>query len=137
MSDESKPLVYSCSGCSNVAQLANDLAVTLDRENMAEMSCIAGLGGDVKSLVRKAKSKRAIIAIDGCPLNCTANSLARHDLEADHHIQLNDLGLRKRYHRSSGPADAHAALRHVYERLGHAPPDELPVFLRSRLDSDA
>lgn len=137
MSDESKPLVYSCSGCSNVAQLANDLAVTLDRENIAEMSCIAGLGGDVKSLVRRAKSQRDIIAIDGCPLNCAANTLKRHGLEADEHIQLNDLGLRKRYHRSSGPADAHKALSHIHERLGLAPPEELPVFLRSRLDSDA
>ena len=27
-----KPLVYACSGCSNVAQLTNDLAVVLDRE---------------------------------------------------------------------------------------------------------
>jgi len=26
------PLVYSCSGCSSAAQMANDLAVRLDRE---------------------------------------------------------------------------------------------------------
>ena len=30
------PLVYSCSGCSNVAQLANTLAVRLDRAGLAE-----------------------------------------------------------------------------------------------------
>ena len=40
-----KPLVYSCSGCSNVAQLANDIAVWMSREGVAEMSCIAGVGG--------------------------------------------------------------------------------------------
>ena len=44
------PLVYSCSGCSNIAQLANKVAVELDREHIAEMSCIAGVGGGVKSL---------------------------------------------------------------------------------------
>lgn len=36
------PLVYSCSGCSSAAQMANALAVRLDREKVAEMSCIAG-----------------------------------------------------------------------------------------------
>ena len=30
-----KPLVYSCSGCSNVAQLCNHLAVRLDRSGVA------------------------------------------------------------------------------------------------------
>lgn len=39
-----KPLVYSCSGCSNIAQLANDVAIKMDREGIAEMSCIAGVG---------------------------------------------------------------------------------------------
>ena len=35
------PLIYSCSGCSNIAQLANSVAIELDREIKAEMSCIA------------------------------------------------------------------------------------------------
>ena len=41
----SKPhtLVYSCSGCSDVAQLANDVALRLDHSGAAEMSCIAGV----------------------------------------------------------------------------------------------
>ncbi len=47
------PLVYSCSGCSNVAQLANQVAIELDREQVAEMSCIAGVGGSVKPIVKK------------------------------------------------------------------------------------
>jgi uncharacterized metal-binding protein len=46
-----KPLVYSCSGCSSAAQMANYLAIQLDRLNLAEMSCIAGVGGNVKKLV--------------------------------------------------------------------------------------
>ena len=39
------PLVYSCSGCSNAAQMANQMALWLDCEGEAEMSCIAGVGG--------------------------------------------------------------------------------------------
>jgi uncharacterized metal-binding protein len=35
------PLVYSCSGCSSAAQMANSIALRLDREGHAEMSCIS------------------------------------------------------------------------------------------------
>ena len=34
---DSRPLVYSCSGCSSAAQLANHVAVRLDRSGVAEM----------------------------------------------------------------------------------------------------
>ena len=72
-----RPLVYSCSGCSSAAQLANHVALRLDRAGVAEMSCIAGVGGDVASLVRTARSGRPIIALDGCPLNCVQGCLTR------------------------------------------------------------
>ena len=35
--------------------MANYVAIQLDRKDIAEMSCIAGVGGGVKSLVQKAK----------------------------------------------------------------------------------
>lgn len=92
------PLVYACSGSSNVAQLANAIAVRLDRTGRAEMSCIAGVGGGVKPLVRKATSGRRIIVIDGCPLGCCEASLARHDVTADSVVRLHERGLRKRQH---------------------------------------
>ena len=53
--------------------MANYLAVSLDRRGLAEMSCIAGVGGDVPKLVRVAKSGRRIVAIDGCALACVRN----------------------------------------------------------------
>jgi len=34
-----KPLVYSCSGCSNLARMAYDIALNIDNEGIAEMSC--------------------------------------------------------------------------------------------------
>ncbi|WP_226036593.1 putative zinc-binding protein [Aquibacillus saliphilus] len=90
------PIVYSCSGCSSAAQTANSIAIKMDRENVAEMSCIAGVGGDVKSLVRTAKSGRDIIAIDGCVLSCSKHSLARHDVETKHHFVLSDFDVPKK-----------------------------------------
>jgi len=91
------PLVYSCSGCSNVAQLANDIAVKMNSEGIAEMSCIAGVGGKVKSLVKKAESDRPIVIIDGCPLQCAKACMAGIGIEPDEHIVLTDYNLKKRY----------------------------------------
>ncbi|MBB5503285.1 putative zinc-binding protein [Paraburkholderia sp. MM5384-R2] len=84
---KSRPLVYSCSGCSSAAQLANDVALQLDRRGKAEMSCIAGVGGDVPALLKLARSGRPIMAIDGCPLVCAKSALARHGIVPARHFQ--------------------------------------------------
>jgi uncharacterized metal-binding protein len=91
-------LIYSCSGSSNVAQLANHIAVRLDRLGIAEMSCIAGVGGDVRALVKKATAGRPVIAIDGCPLTCCEEVLAAKGVEPARVIRLHELGLKKRQH---------------------------------------
>ena len=88
-------LVYSCSGCSSAAQTANMIAIKLDREKIAEMSCIAGVGGDVKPLVKLAKSGREIIAIDGCALACCKSCLAKHEVLPTHHFNLSDFAVAK------------------------------------------
>ena len=92
------PLVYSCSGCSSAAQAANYIALKLDREGEAEMSCIAGVGGNVPHLVNIARSGRPIIAIDGCPLACTLHCLSERGLSADFHLLLHEHGVKKQYH---------------------------------------
>ncbi len=95
---KSLPLVYSCSGCSSAAQLANHVALQLDRRGVAEMSCIAGVGGDVPSLVKVAKSGRPIVVLDGCPLMCAKKCLEKHEVEPEMHLQLGEHGVKKRFH---------------------------------------
>ena len=107
------PLVYSCSGCSSAAQLANHVALQLDRRGTAEMSCIAGVGGHVPKLVRLAQSGRPIIALDGCPLNCVANCLAQHQIVAARHYQLHKHGVKKRAHQDFDPEQASEVLMRI------------------------
>ena len=117
------PLVYSCSGCSSAAQMANHIALELDRAEVAEMSCIAGVGGDVPSLVKLAKSGRPVVAIDGCPLECARHCLARHGVTPDLHVQLAEHGVRKRYHMQFDPDQAEALTRQVAEAAATLVPD--------------
>ncbi len=111
------PLVYSCSGCSSAAQMTNYIAIRLDREGIAEMSCIAGLGGDVASLVGKAKSGRPVIAIDGCKLHCVGNTLKRHGIEPALHRTLTDHGVKKRLHLDFDEAEAEAVFEETREAV--------------------
>lgn len=115
------PLVYSCSGCSSAAQLANHVALRLDRAGMAEMSCIAGLGGDVPHLLKIAQSGRPILALDGCPLVCVNSTLARHGLTAARHYQLQQYGVKKRQHEDFDPEQAAMVLRNVLRDLEEQP----------------
>lgn len=115
------PLVYSCSGCSSAAQLANQVALQLDRRGVAEMSCIAGIGGDVPHLLKLMRSGRPIIALDGCPLVCVASTLARHGVTADRHYQLQQYGVKKRPHEDFDPAQADHVMLQVEVDLAAAP----------------
>tara|TARA_R100001039_G_scaffold37050_1_gene34631 strand:+ start:1070 stop:1477 length:408 start_codon:yes stop_codon:yes gene_type:complete len=98
MASHHKPrtLIYACSGCSDVAQLANSVALRLDHAGEAEMSCIAGVGGGVPGLVRIARSGRPIVAIDGCQMHCASHCLSKAGVIPTVHVKLYENGLRKR-----------------------------------------
>ncbi|HAO77423.1 MAG TPA: zinc-binding protein [Verrucomicrobia subdivision 3 bacterium] len=88
-------VVYACSGCSDAGELADRIARRLTREGAAEMSCLAGIGGRVKSLVAKAENAERILAIDGCPLNCTRHTLELAGFKNFEHLELHRLGFKK------------------------------------------
>ena len=119
------PLVYACSGCSSAAQMANQMALWLDREGLAEMSCIAGVGGGVSGLVQTAQSGRPILALDGCVLACAAACLRQAGVIAGEHLLLSDFGVKKRKHADFDPDQAREVyLREVVPRaraLRHEP----------------
>ena len=116
--DPDFPVAYSCSGCSSAAQTANHIALQLDRRGIAEMSCIAGVGGDVPHLLKMARSGRPIIAVDGCVLACVKNSLARHGIEPAQHYLLSDYGVRKRYHADFDREQAQAVIAKIAAAVG-------------------
>lgn len=88
-------VVYACSGSSDAGELADRIARQLTRDGVAEMSCLAGIGGRVKSLVNKAASAERILAIDGCPLNCTRHTLELAGFKEFEPLELHQLGFRK------------------------------------------
>ena len=112
-----KPIIYSCSGCSNLAQMAHDISLNLDCDGIAEMSCIAGVVGKVGPMLDMAKSGRPIIAIDGCSLSCTKACLEASDLKADYYYQISDLGFDKRSKWDDSLTENTIAMKSIYEQL--------------------
>lgn len=112
-----KPIIYSCSGCSSAAQMANYIAIRIDRKEVAEMSCIVGVGGNVRSLVKTAKAGKKIIAIDGCPLACSKACLSNHGIKADLHVELTRHGVKKLKHVDFDPNEAEKLLKLVEEKI--------------------
>jgi len=125
------PLVYSCSGCSSAAQMANSIALRLDHEGHAEMSCIAGVGGGVAPLVRTAKSGRPIIALDGCALKCVEHCLARHGVVAGRHFVLSDFGVEKKKHHLFSEDEIQGVYATLVSGIGAQAQEASPVHVES------
>ena len=82
------------------------------------MSCIAGVGGDVKSLVHKAFSESGnLFVLDGCRLSCAKECLARHGIEIRHHFILSDYGVKKTQHADPDPWDVERLTEEVKSLL--------------------
>ena len=88
-------VIYACSGCSDVGELADRTARILAQRKVGEMSCLAGIGGRVKPLLNTATRADEIVVIDGCPLNCARHTLTQAGFDHVHHLELHHLGLRK------------------------------------------
>ena len=112
-----KPVVYSCSGCSNLAQMAHNISLNLDGDGLAEMSCISGVIGQVAPIMALAKSGRPIIAIDGCELGCTKACLNKSHIKTDHYYNISALGFEKRDKWDDSLTENTVAMRYIYDDL--------------------
>lgn len=116
--------------------MANHLAVRMDRQGDAEMSCIAGVGGDVPSLVRVAKSGRPIVALDGCALHCTLHILKRHDVTPTAHYMLRRFGVKKQIHVDFSTVEAEAVLQAILEDPAFPHPTPVPAAAADAVVTD-
>lgn len=94
-SGQALPCVLACSGCSHAGELADHTARRLNQLGVAKMSCLAGIGGHVKSITTTVQRAPDLLIIDGCPLECGANSLRLVGITEFKQLKLHELGVRK------------------------------------------
>jgi len=88
-------VIFSCSGCADVGELADQVARKLTRDGAGKMACLAGISGRVSGIVKSAEAAQSILAIDGCPLDCTRKTLEIAGFAKVNHLRLSDLGFEK------------------------------------------
>ena len=79
------------------------------------MSCLAGVGGRVKSILNTVQSAPKLLMIDGCLLECGAKTLRNVGIENFKHMKLHEYGVKK--HSSEVSDQATGALAQAAERL--------------------
>ena len=78
------------------------------------------------ALVRKARSGRPVLALDGCPLVCVRACLEQAEVEPTEHLVLSELGVRKHVNADFDPDEAEELwprVRALAERLAALAPE--------------
>ena len=74
----------------------SDLAARkLTAEGAGKMFCLAGVGGRVSGIMATTQAASAVLAIDGCPLDCARKTLEEAGFPQFEHVRLSDLGMEK------------------------------------------
>lgn len=88
-------LIFACSGAADVGAIADRAARKLTADGVGKMYCLAGIGGRVSGILKTTQEAEKILAIDGCPLDCTKLSLEEAGFTQFKHMDVTDLGLKK------------------------------------------
>jgi uncharacterized metal-binding protein len=94
--EPAKVVVYACSGASNLGQLANQIALRLDRLGLAELACATEVGADDEAA--ESARGRPVLAISGCTSACCEAMLKRRGIEVSRSVVLAERGVAKAKH---------------------------------------
>jgi uncharacterized metal-binding protein len=93
--DGAPKLIFACSGAADVGEIADLAARELTAAGAGKMFCLAGIGGRVSGILATTQAAAAILAIDGCPLDCAKNTLETAGFTKFTHLRLSDLEMEK------------------------------------------
>lgn len=93
--DVAPKLIFACSGAADVGRIADLAARQMTAEGVGKMFCLAGIGGRVSGIMASTQSARAILVIDGCPLDCARKTLENAGFTQFEYLRLSDLGMPK------------------------------------------
>ena len=102
-------LIFACSGATDVGQIADLAARRLSAEGVGKMFCLAGIGGRVDGIMATTATAAAILAIDGCPMDCASKTLEAAGFPQFSHLRLGDLMMEKGKTPATEDMVAHAA----------------------------
>ena len=112
-----KPLVFACSGCSNFATMANDIALTLDSDGIAEMSCVSWLMVANEAQIQARLAGREVILIEGCTDSCSRYCLTQNGVNIAAYFNIAELGFTARRAGDCSLQENSIAIKYIYNEL--------------------
>lgn len=91
----SPKLIFACSGCVDVGEIADRAARKMTKEGIGKMFCLAGIGGRIEPIIQQTKAASKILAIDGCQMDCVKNCLEQAGFGQFEHLRVTNLGMEK------------------------------------------
>lgn len=94
--NEISKIVYACSGCADVGEIADQVSRKLRKDGFAtpKASCLIGIGAGLTPFIDAAKAADTVITIDGCEIGCAKILIGNIGLKS-HAIILTAMGLEK------------------------------------------
>jgi len=110
-------LIFSCSGGSNVGQIANQAGVKLTQDGIGRFFCLAGIGGHVSGMIESTKGGKMLIAIDGCPVACAKKTLEHTGFNIDEYVEITSMGIEKNHDLNLNTSDVEKVTNHLVSRI--------------------
>jgi uncharacterized metal-binding protein len=110
-------LIFSCSGGSNVGQIANQAGVKLTQDGIGRFFCLAGIGGHVSGMIESTKAGKMLIAIDGCPVACAKKTLEHTGFNIDEYVEITSMGIEKNHDLNLNASDVEKVTNHLVSRI--------------------
>ena len=123
MADDSKccsgevTIVMACSGGSNVGQITNEVGKMLDKQGVATLFCLAGVGGHIPGMVASVEGADKVLVIDGCQVKCGKECMDKAGLTGYDHLVVTELGIKKAHTFDLEPADIDCVMKASLEKL--------------------
>lgn len=91
---EKSSLIYACSGCADVGEVADKVVRQISKSGKLKMFCLVGIGAGIESFITKAKEANRNITVDGCHIGCAKKVIENIGLQPESYV-LTDMGLVK------------------------------------------
>ncbi len=88
-------LIFTCSGASNVGQIANQAAIRLTEEGTGKMYCLAGIGGHIPVMIEATRAADRVVVIDGCDTACARKTIEHAGLLVTDWVCVTEEGISK------------------------------------------
>jgi uncharacterized metal-binding protein len=88
-------LMFSCSGAADTAEIGDRAVRVLHKAGEAKMYCLAGIAGDVETIVVNSKAANRMLVVDGCDSDCARKTMQKNGFNDFTHFRVTDVGWEK------------------------------------------